>query len=228
MSHRTAGVLWGMKGIESNSIEVCTQLERRVSLAEVHHHRSLLLFDDDVTRQRGVPVTSQARTIVDLSGSCSLTELGRALDSALRHGLRLCDLRRCVGRLPAGPGRRTSLVHALLADRLPGYDAGDSDLETRVLRLLVGARLPPPRQQYRVRLRAATYRIDLAYPDQRVAIELDGWNPHGTDRTIFDRDRARGNDLVLAGWTLLRFTSRSADALMVDTVRAARGLASAA
>ncbi len=65
------------------------------------------------------------------------------------------------------------------------------------------------------------YRIDLAYPDLRIAIELDGWAVHGT-RGAFDHDRARGNELALAGWTLLRFTSSSTWIEVVRTVEAAR------
>ena len=48
-------------------------------------------------------------------------------------------------------------------------------------------------------------RADLAYPGQRLLIELDGWRAHGT-RRAFLADRRRQNSLVLAGWTLLRFT----------------------
>jgi very-short-patch-repair endonuclease len=67
-------------------------------------------------------------------------------------------------------------------------------------------------------------RIDLAYPDVKLAIELDGWEFHG-GRTAFDADRARANDLVLAGWTVVRFTSRSADSDILRCVRGARSRA---
>ena len=64
--------------------------------------------------------------------------------------------------------------------------------------------------------------IDLAYPDQMVAIELDGWEHHST-RSAFDRDRARANDLALAGWRLYRFTWTTTDEVIVDTVARAIG-----
>jgi len=85
---------------------------------------------------------------------------------------------------------------------------------------LVAAGLPAPLQQYRVRLNGRTFRIDLAYPERRVAIELDGWDCHRT-RSAFDADRARADALVVDGWTLLRFTSRSSDAEIVGCVAAA-------
>jgi very-short-patch-repair endonuclease len=71
-----------------------------------------------------------------------------------------------------------------------------------------------------VRRGAKTYRIDLCYPEQQIAIEFDSWKHH-SGRSAFDHDRARGNDLVLLGFHLLRFTSRSGDQQIVDSVAAA-------
>ena len=88
-----------------------------------------------------------------------------------------------------------------------------------MLRLVVGAGFPPPVQQYRVKVGGRTFRIDLAYPARRLAIELDGWEFHRT-RTAFDDDRARANLLVTHGWTLVRFTSCSQDDEIVGCLRA--------
>jgi very-short-patch-repair endonuclease len=72
-----------------------------------------------------------------------------------------------------------------------------------------------------VRVAGRSFRLDLAYPELKLAIELDGWDIHRT-RTAFDDDRWRANLLVAAGWTLLRFTSRSTEREIVDCVTAAR------
>lgn len=77
----------------------------------------------------------------------------------------------------------------------------------------------PPAQQYRVRIGGRTIRIDLAYPERKLAIELDGWEFHRT-RTAFDDDRTRANLLVAHGWTLVRFTSRSSDEEILGCLRA--------
>ncbi len=53
-----------------------------------------------------------------------------------------------------------------------------------------------------------------------LAIELDGWETHGI-RSAFDADRMRANDLVLLGWTVLRFTWSMPDAYLCETVRRA-------
>ena len=220
-SHRTAAELWGFPGVEPDAIDVLVELERRVKLTGVRSHRSHALFSADLTRQLGVLVTSPERTLVDLSAVVPDASLGRILDDGLRRRLiRLERLGSCVGRLSKSPGRRPAVVHRLLGERLPGYDPGDSDLETRVLRLLLAAGLPVPAQQHRVRLAGRSIRLDLAYPDRKLAIELHGWEFHSS-RTSFDADRARANALVLAGWTLLEFTSRSADATIVASVTTA-------
>ena len=220
ISHRSAAALWALTGVEGDVIEVLTGLDRRVRLDGVRGHRSGALFTADLTRRHGIPVTSPARTLVDLSSVFPEHRLGAALDHALRvRLLRLDTLARCVARLGEAPGRRLAPVQALLAERVPGCDPGDTDLETRVLRVLVAAGLPAPVQQHRVRIGGRTIRIDLAYPGWKLAIELYGWEHHRT-RTAFDDDRARANLLVAHGWRLVRFTSRSTDAEIVACLRA--------
>ena len=73
----------------------------------------------------------------------------------------------------------------------------------------VEAGLPRPVLQHPVELGGRRYRIDLAYPEQRVAIELDG-SVH-LRRDVWEADHERQKALVLAGWTVLRFTWREDD-----------------
>lgn len=218
-SHATAGILWRLPKIITENIEVSSPLARRIELPGVRAHRSCLLFDEDVTRHRRIPVTTMARTIVDLSSRFTVPELGSITDHALRQGMRLDDLRRCIGRLPPAPGRRPKVIHAVLGKRLKGYDPGDSDLETEVLRWLVEAGFPPPRQQFRVRMNGRTYKIDLAYPELRIAIELDSWEWHGMGlRTPFDHDRTKITQLSLAGWHPIIFTSSHTREYVIESV----------
>jgi very-short-patch-repair endonuclease/predicted transcriptional regulator of viral defense system len=220
VSHQTAATMWAMPGVSDGAIHVVTGLERRVRLEGVCGHRSGALYTADLAVLHRVPVTAPARTLVDIAATLSYRQLGVAVDDAVRRRIvTLAALRRCVARLREAPGRRLTVLQQLLAERLPGYDPGDSDLETRVLRLLIRNGFQPPAQQHRVRFRGRTFRIDLAYPAQRLAIELDGWEFHRT-RSAFDDDRARANLLVAHGWTIVRFTSRSSETEIVDCVRA--------
>jgi very-short-patch-repair endonuclease len=223
LSHATAGRLWGFSVPEHEGIDVLVDLGRRVKMAGVTSHRSGALFTADLSHHFRIPVTTPERTLVDLSGCVPAATVAKMVDEGLRRRIvRLGRLSTCVARLPKSPGRRPAVIQELLAERLPGYDPGDSDLETRVLRALVAAGFLAPVQQHRVRLGKRTFRIDLAYPLAKLAIELDGWEFHSS-RTAFDDDRARANALVAAGWTVLRFTSRSTDAEIVACVRAALG-----
>ncbi|MCA2999494.1 MAG: DUF559 domain-containing protein [Rhodocyclaceae bacterium] len=51
------------------------------------------------------------------------------------------------------------------------------------------------------------YRIDIAIPSARLALEIDGWEYHGKYKADFTRDRARQNLLTIHGWRILRFTA---------------------
>jgi hypothetical protein len=223
-SHRAAARLWGLDGVAALRLEVTTPLGRPVRLPGVRGHRSNRLGPEFLTTHRGIPVTTPARTLVDLSAVTPAPTLEKAVDGALRDGLvTVASLRACFDALAGRGRRRVAHFRPLLDARQPGYSPGDSDLEARVQRWLVAAGLPPPVPQFGILVHSRRYRLDLAYPELRIAIELDGWAAHG-NRRAFDHDRARGNDLELAGWTLLRFTSSSTRADVVRTVQAARAV----
>ena len=105
-------------------------------------------------------------------------------------------------------------------ERQPGYEPGGSAPEVRVARLLMRAGLPQPVPQLRLKVDGKSRRLDLAYPELKIAIEYDGWEYH-SQRSAFDADRVRGNELEIVGWTVLRFTSTSSDDVIVRTVAAA-------
>jgi hypothetical protein len=221
-SHRTTASLCGFRAFDRpEAIEVVAPLHRKVGLTGVIGHRSRELFDADLTTRLGIPSVTASRALVDLAGTIPPRDLGATLDDLLRR--RLCTLDevgRCVARLHPGPGRSLRAMHRVLGERLPGYDPGDSDLEIRALRAIAKAGLPLPKQQYRMRLAGRQVRIDVAYPDERIAIEIDSWEHHGLRRSKFDADHIRRDDLLVVGWSPFTFTSAMTDAYFVDCVRA--------
>ena len=62
------------------------------------------------------------------------------------------------------------------------------------------------------------YRIDLAYPELRLAIECDGFRWHA-QRSDWDADRRRQNDLVAQGWRVLRLTAAMSDDEIIAAIR---------
>ena len=92
-------------------------------------------------------------------------------------------------------------------------------------RLLSTQGLPPAVPECEVWTDAGAFvaRVDFAYPELRLTIEVDGFAAHSTV-DAFGRDRARQNALVAAGWTVLRFTWTEVDTSSPDvgrTIRAA-------
>lgn len=69
------------------------------------------------------------------------------------------------------------MIRGLLEGRLPGYEPADSDRERWVRQVLLGAGLPEPVPQYQTVVGGRVFVVDLAYPDQRIAIEYARWRP---------------------------------------------------
>lgn len=224
-SHRCAAALHGLvDGVER--IEVSVPVDRRVRGPGFVVHRSTLLRPRDVTKLGPVPVTSAPRTLVDTSGVLSARDRVIAVDRALRSG-RLSPRRLVSVVEDSAFDRRAGIaeLRALARDRLDG-GVPESELETLMLLLLERWRLPSPERQFEVRADGRPHRFDLAYPQARVGIELDGRAPH-SGAEAFRADRRRANRLVLKEWAILRFTwwdVTEDEGYVVATVSRALGL----
>jgi very-short-patch-repair endonuclease len=153
----------------------------------------------DIERSAGLPVTTRLRTAFDLAREPNLVDAVVGVDALLNTGyLTLPELKEYAGARAGWPGSRQLTQVLRLA--APG---AESPMETRLRLVLVLAGLPQPVMQYEVP--AANARLDLAYPQVKLAIEYDG--DHHRERRQFQRDVARLNRLRLLGWTVLRFTA---------------------
>jgi hypothetical protein len=219
-SHYSAAGLHGFPDGTREAIEVTVRPGTQPRLTGVRAHRPTLLPDHDVTRVAGIPVTSYARTLVDCTGRMSLGQIARALDSGLvGHKVTRWSVERSLSALGQAPGRHPSKLWTLLAERGVETDLGESRPEMRVFRVLDASDLRAPVQQHWVTFGSDRFRLDLAYPDAKVAVEYDGWDTHRT-RTAFDADRRRDRILQMNGWVVLRLTSQTSDAEIVRTVSA--------
>jgi very-short-patch-repair endonuclease len=221
VSFRAAAALDAFDGFPRRGLEV-TRFGGRSSVIDgVIVHESAVFDARHVRRVAGIPTTSVARMLCDLTAVVPEWTVERAVDEALRRKIvRLADLV-AVAELLEGRGRlRCTVMRQILERRRPGYQPGDSNPERRIADLLVRAGLPAPTLQHQVQVGARSYRIDLCYPELKIAIEYDGWDWH-SGRRAFDDDRARANHLVVLGFAVLRFTSKSSDQTIIDTVTAA-------
>lgn len=171
-------------------------------------HRIGDLRDRDVVTVDSIPATSATRTLLDLGTCTDAAELRRLIDRARR--LRLTHPQALVARFMSfgQQGRRgAAVLREVLTELDRDLALVESDLETMLLGIIVEAGLPMPVMQHEVRVAGRRYRLDAAYPEHLIAIEGDGFEFH-SGREQFERDRARQNDLVLAGWVVLRFSWR--------------------
>ncbi|MDQ2678399.1 MAG: DUF559 domain-containing protein [Actinomycetota bacterium] len=171
-------------------------------------HRPIVLTRRDLTRRKGFAVTTVERTLCDLGAVVDLETVRECCDRALRERLTHPD--RLVRRFLqlGGRGRPGSAsIRTVLAEIDADVMLLESDLESMLLRLIEAAGLPRPTLQHRVEAGGHRYRLDMAYPELRIAIEADGFAVHG-GRRAFEDDHERRTALTVAGWQVLEFTWR--------------------
>jgi hypothetical protein len=183
----------------------------------VVHRR--VLRSGDVVRRYGLPVTSLARTFVDIAASIELEELVAIGDRTLATGR--CGPQRLAAQLKAAKGQR-GLVRAKQA--LPMLDARAQSPPESVLRVrIVVANLPAPEPQCEVVLSSGQkIHLDLGYREYRVGLEHEG--RHHTEAKQFAIDTSRYTELSAEGWLILR---SSADDLAGGSHRLLTNLRSA-
>jgi very-short-patch-repair endonuclease len=164
-----------------------------------------VLPGDEMTVHDGIPVTTPARTLLDVAAVLDEHRLARAAERA--EALRLTSptsLAELVERYPRRKGT-PNLKRLIEADRIVPTTTR-SRLERRFLTFLDANELPRPLVNERV----DPFTPDFRWTDQRLVVELDGFETHGT-RQAFERDRARDRALLAAGWRVARITNRQLD-----------------
>ena len=201
LSHRAAGDLWGMRP-NATRVEV-TVPRGRHGLPGMQVHRSRMLAPLDVTTKDGIPVTTPARTLLDLGAVLNAQDLAAAIDRAER--LRIFDLRAVVEVLGRANGRRGGKA---LRRAIASYEPSTqkSKLELRFKELLRSAPdIPSPSFNALVDGETGTHEVDAFWPTTRLAIQLDGFEFHHTRRDR-ERDAASDADLELVGHRVMRLT----------------------
>jgi very-short-patch-repair endonuclease len=195
LSHRSAAALWDIAVSGAGPVEVTTRTGRRHP--EVTVHRSTTLTPQQVTTHFGIPVTTVARTLIDLADVLDDRALARAFNEAqITRRMRLGEL---ATFLPHLKGRRAATRLRPFVEH-PARPTR-SVLEDTFLALIASHALPPPQVNQRV----AGYEVDMLWREQRLVAELDGRRYHEHDRA-FERDRERDANLLAAGYRVVRVT----------------------
>ncbi len=200
VSHRTAAEMWCMLGQRpgaSTLTVVGRDLRRRPGL---ELHRATAISPADLRRRDGLPVTSPARVLVELAGAVTELELESAFAEC--RSQRLASDRQIENAIARAPHHRgVAQLRELLAGGAPALTRSDGE------RLLLGMIREAQLSRPIANARACGHEVDLLWPDQRLIVELDGWETH-RDRSSFERDRLRDQRLVAAGYTVIRVTAR--------------------
>jgi hypothetical protein len=193
--------IWDLKAV-GDRVVLDVTARRQIRLDGIRSHIVPLSARERI-RLNGIPITTAERTVLDLAGMLTVTELGGCVDDGLRRRLvRLERLRQLVERAPTCGRRSIRPMRLVLADRPRGYDPGGSDWEREMDRLWDDLGLPPAVRQH------------------PVTANGHGFAAHG-GRSAFDYDSDRRADLTAAGWHMMDFTSRSDPDRLVAAVRGA-------
>jgi very-short-patch-repair endonuclease len=199
LSHASAGACWGIRRYEG-SLEMVTRPgsggPERLGGVLVLRSKTL---DGDTTTHDGIQITTAARTVIDLAPHIGAQATGRMFREALR--LAVTTMEELRSTLARHRGRRGTRVVADLAARyssLP-YQRTRSDAEGRALELLQDSGVQPPR----VNTRIAGEEADLAWPERRLIIEIDGPQYH----RFPDEDARKQRAWEAAGYTVHRIGS---------------------
>jgi hypothetical protein len=140
LSHRSAAALWEIAADSATAVDVTVPSQNgRRRRPGIRIHRSGRLSPAEVTVHLGIPVTTVARTLLDLADVASRQSLKRAIDESEYR--RRFDLQALLAVVEGNPGRRGARL-LTLAQRPP--ELTRSELERRFLELVERHGLPRP------------------------------------------------------------------------------------
>ena len=213
LSHQSAATHHGARAALPGPIDVTAEGKPR-NREGIRAHRTVLAPDERTTR-RGIPVTTPARTILDLAGVLALDDLERTVSELVAQ--RLVAAKDVVEQMARHPRRRgVAALRALLAE--PLMTRSEAEREFRAL--IEQAGLPRPR----VNAKIGSYEVDFFWREAQLVVEVDGFAFHGS-RTAFERDRRKQAELVARGLRVSRVTWRQlADEPLAVVARVAAAL----
>jgi hypothetical protein len=200
LSHTTAGVAWEVLRSNAGTIHVTVGLGGRSVRPGIRLHRTRSLPADEVTLLRGLPITTPARTLLDVAASgLGGRALEAALDAAEITGLLdFADLHRLLAR---HRGRRGTRSLKAQLSRYGGPVDTRSRLERLVYELCDDRGLPRPLVNTVVEGKVR----DFCWPHAGLVVEADSYRWHRSPSAL-NEDRERDVLLTLAGYRVLRFT----------------------
>jgi very-short-patch-repair endonuclease len=182
-------------------VEVTVPYGRNARRAGIKVHRAKLIDPRDVTVYRNIPLSTPAFTLLEIATDLTYAEFERAFDDALT--IPVMGLWHAEDVLRRHRGRRGVRLFAEFAQPEHGVEVTRSKAEQIMKGLARKGGLPAPL----INLRRGRIIPDFIWRPEKVVVEIDGYQTHGT-RRAFENDRARDAALAAKGWIVLRFTWR--------------------
>lgn len=206
VSHGSAAELLGLWDKQLPVIDVIPPSWSGRKIEGIRWHRVRLPEADEIEVREGIPCTTASRTLVDMAARTGWSSMRRLVEQAAI--LRLLDVDEIDRILARGRRRGAPRLRAILAPwrkTLERRPVLRSRLEARLLPRLIEEGLPAPRCNAKLRIEGHRLEVDLLWEEQRLAIETDGEETHGTP-AAFQRDRFRDQVLLAAGYRTARVT----------------------
>ncbi len=224
-SHGSAAALLDLPGGRTDTAEITCPRWRRGQEVGPLVHESKAIDPTDCQAVDNIPVTSAELTLLMLGAVCSPLVVEMALDVALRRELVTYESTRALLKRRARRGRNgAGVLRKILDERAPERPVPESPMETRLLWLLRQLGFPPPIPQYEVWYQGEFIgRLDAAYPQRRVGLELQSYEHHA-GKLALERDNARRRKFKSIGWEIVEVTAadlRNRGRLLAPTVRIA-------
>jgi very-short-patch-repair endonuclease len=197
VGHRAAGGVYEIRRWNGGDVDVTVVGGGRPHRPGIRMHRSICLAPQDVGVYHGIPITSPARTLLDLATVLSRNDLAWAYNEALIQELTTPEHVKDVLRRTHGhPGSR--LLKALLERDAPPHEI-ERKLARLVLEALRRGRVPEPQTEHRI----GEWSVDFYWPEYRLVLEADGFKFHKGPEA-WRRDRRKQADLEAQGLLVLR------------------------
>ncbi len=199
ISHASAAHVWGIRP-DPGCAEVTIIGRHTRSRPGIRAHRVDSLASRDVRRHHNIPLTSPARTLIDVAPALDDRELELALHEAV--ALKLLSVSRLRAALDDYPRRRGSARLAELA-RQSTSTATRSGGEETLFGLIRRSRMPQPQTNARI----GQWSVDFYWPEHRLVVEVDGIDFHSS-RVNIERDHRKDLEMRKLGIDVMRFVGR--------------------
>lgn len=211
---RAAAALHGAKWVEASTpIDVIAKHTRRRSGVVVHEER---ITDDEITLIGELPVTTPARTALDIARHLPRNLAVSHLDALARAtGVTSADARALIDRYRGARGIRAAEVALALMD-----GGAESPRETWLRLVLIDDGLPPPRTQIRVSDGVRHAFIDMGYEEPMVGLDYEGRH-HSDDRNQYVHDIGRAELIEQQNWIDIRVVAEHSQRFILHRLRAA-------